>query len=168
MPILTRIGSITLGLAHNLAAVAHRTCWRAGHIDSLLDRLRRPSLNRKGANAELGVCDAAGTGGADRNAGCANHAPCAGCLSFDAEVEMSEHAVVDENGYRCFCEAYEEPPGVWRALVRFERKRDHAAMQAHIPGMTHKIDETFATHHEAMGAAKAYARYKASQDETGL
>lgn len=81
---------------------------------------------------------------------------------------MSERAVVDENGYLCFCEAYEEPQGVWRALVRFERKSDHAAMKTHIPGMTHKIDETFATHHEAMGAAKAYARYKASQDETGL
>ncbi|WP_260401457.1 hypothetical protein [Burkholderia stagnalis] len=97
-----------------------------------------------------------------------DHAPSPGCSPFNAEADMSERAVVDENGYLCFCEAYEEPQGVWRALVRFERKSDHAPMKTHIPGMTHKIDETFATHHEAMGAAKAYARYKASQDETGL
>ncbi|MGU7775442.1 hypothetical protein ACV229_35385 [Burkholderia sp. MR1-5-21] len=81
---------------------------------------------------------------------------------------MSERIVVDESGYLCFCEAYEEPLGVWHALVRFERKSDHTALKAHIPGMTHKIDEKFATHHEAMGAAKAYARFRASKGDTGL
>ncbi|AHE35257.1 hypothetical protein [Burkholderia pseudomallei] len=81
---------------------------------------------------------------------------------------MSEHMVVDENGYLCFCEAHEEASGVWRALVRFERKSDHTAKKTHIVGMTHKIFEKFATHHEAMEAAKAYARYKASRDDTGL
>lgn len=81
---------------------------------------------------------------------------------------MSEHAVVDESGYLCFCEAYEETPGVWRALVRFERKSDHAATKAHVAGMTHTIAEKFATHHEAMGAAKAFARYRASKDDIGV
>ncbi len=81
---------------------------------------------------------------------------------------MSEHAVVDENGYLCFCEAHEQSPGVWRALVRFERKSDHTEMKALIDSKRHSIDEKFATHHEAMEAAKAFARYKASQDDTGL
>ncbi|MUV29174.1 hypothetical protein GNZ24_31705 [Burkholderia thailandensis] len=89
-------------------------------------------------------------------------------MQFNTEADMSERMVVDENGYLCFCEAYEEASGVWRAIVRFERKSDHAAMKTHIASMRHTIVEKFATHHEAMDAAKAYARYKASQDDTGL
>lgn len=81
---------------------------------------------------------------------------------------MSEHVVVDENGYMCFCEAYEEIPGVWRALVRFESKGDDAATRARIDGVAHTIAEKFATHHETMAAAKAFARYRASRDDVGL
>ncbi|OXI38729.1 hypothetical protein CFB84_27890 [Burkholderia aenigmatica] len=81
---------------------------------------------------------------------------------------MSEHLVVEEGDYFCFCEAFEAPRGVWRASVRFERKSDHAAMKTHITGMTHKLTDTFSTHHDAMTAAQAYARHKVSKDETGL
>ncbi|MGU7853094.1 hypothetical protein ACV22X_10125 [Burkholderia orbicola] len=81
---------------------------------------------------------------------------------------MSEHSVIEDGDYLCFCEAFESPAGVWRALVRFERKSDHAAKKTHIAGMTHKITDTFATHHDAMIAAQAYARHKVSKDETGL
>ncbi|MCA8203166.1 hypothetical protein LGM71_19120 [Burkholderia sp. AU33545] len=81
---------------------------------------------------------------------------------------MSEHSVVEDGDYFCFCEAFESPPGVWRALVRFERKSDHAAKKTQIAGMTHTIHDTFATHHAAMDAARAFARYKVSKDETGL
>ncbi len=81
---------------------------------------------------------------------------------------MSGYTFFDENAYYCFCEAFEESPGVWKASVRFERKSDHTAQKTLIDAKVHKIVATFASREAAMDAASEFALDHAKRDDTGF
>lgn len=81
---------------------------------------------------------------------------------------MAHDLFVEEGDYFAFCHVDEKDDGTWMAWINFERKADHNAQLARIPGMRHALKDSFPSESAARTACVAYAQQVVAAGDVGL